>query len=125
MYKLFTVTILRFVSIYFILSVIVAAYFYPGGNIHDPLQIGYSLTHNFLSDLGGYYARSGDVNFLSAFFFNFSMFLFVLVGVGFLFVPWYSKITALHFIYQYWVHFFSFLAPYILLLLVLHLMTYI
>ena len=91
MYNLFTVTILRFVSIYFILSVIVAAYFYPGGNMHDPLQIGYSFTHNFLSDLGGYYTISGDVNFLSAFFFYFSMFLFVLVGVGFLFVPWLFK----------------------------------
>tara|TARA_X000000368_G_scaffold132216_1_gene103768 strand:- start:40 stop:720 length:681 start_codon:yes stop_codon:yes gene_type:complete len=97
MYNLFTVTILRFVSIYFILSVIVAAYFYPGGNMHDPLQIGYSFTHNFLSDLGGYYTRSGEVNFLSAFFFNFSMFLFVLVGVGFLFVPWLFKDNSITF----------------------------
>ena len=52
MYNFFTVTILRFVSIYFVLSVLIASYFYPGGNIHDPLQIGYSFTHNFLSDLG-------------------------------------------------------------------------
>ena len=87
MYNFFTVTILRFVSIYFVLSVLIASYFYPGGNIHDPLQIGYSFTHNFLSDLGGYTSRSGEVNFLSAFFFNFSMFIFSAVGIGFLFVP--------------------------------------
>jgi hypothetical membrane protein len=85
MYNFFTVTILRFVSIYFVLSVLIASYFYPGGNIHDPLQIGYSFTHNFLSDLGGYTSRSGEVNFLSAFFFNFSMFIFSAVGIGFLF----------------------------------------
>jgi hypothetical membrane protein len=71
MYNFFTVTILRFVSIYFVLSVLIASYFYPGGNIHDPLQVGYSFTHNFLSDLGGYTSRSGEVNFLSAFFFQF------------------------------------------------------
>ena len=48
MYNFFTVTILRFVSIYFVISVFIAAYFYPGGNIHDSLQVGYSFTHNFL-----------------------------------------------------------------------------
>ena len=31
MYNFFTVTILRFVSIYFVLSVLIASYFYPGG----------------------------------------------------------------------------------------------
>lgn len=82
MYNFFTVTILRFVSIYFVISVFVAAYFYPGGNIHDQLQVGYSFSHNFLSDLGGYASRAGEVNFLSAFFFNFSMFTFAAVGIG-------------------------------------------
>ena len=87
MYNFFTVTILRFVPIYFVISCLVAAYFYPGGNLLDPQQVGYSFNHNFLSDLGGYTSRSGEINFLSQFFFNLSMFLFVAVGIGFLFVP--------------------------------------
>ena len=78
---------LRFVALFFIVAVTAAVYFYPGGNIHDPTQLGYSITHNFLSDLGGYQSHSGAVNFLSAFFFNLSMFMFVGVGVAFLFVP--------------------------------------
>lgn len=47
------VRVLRFVSVFFILSVCLGMYFYPGGNIHNPAQAGYSFTHNFLSDLGG------------------------------------------------------------------------
>ena len=78
---------LRFVALFFIVAVTAAVYFYPGGNIHDPTQLGYSITHNFLSDLGGYQSHSGAVNFPSAFFFNLSMFMFVGVGVAFLFVP--------------------------------------
>ena len=82
-----SVTIMRFVSLFFLLCVAIAMYFYPGGNIHDPNQLGYSFTHNFLSDLGGYSARSGDQNFLSSFFFNMAVFCFSAVGVSFLFVP--------------------------------------
>jgi hypothetical membrane protein len=81
------VTILRFVTLFFLFCVAIAMYFYPGGNIHDPNQLGYSFTHNFLSDLGGYTARSGDQNFLSSFFFNMGVFCFSAVGVSFLFVP--------------------------------------
>ena len=82
-----SVTILRFVTLFFLFCVAIAMYFYPGGNIHDPNQLGYSFTHNFLSDLGGYTARSGDQNFLSSFFFNMGVFCFSAVGVSFLFVP--------------------------------------
>ena len=82
-----SVTILRVVTLFFLLCVAIAMYFYPGGNIHDPNQLGYSFTHNFLSDLGGYTARSGDQNFLSSFFFNMAVFCFSAVGVSFLFVP--------------------------------------
>ncbi len=81
-----TVKILRFVSVFFLGSVCIAMYFYPGGNIHDPEQIGYSFTHNFLSDLGGYQSHSDEVNFISGFFFNMGMFLFATVGIAFLFV---------------------------------------
>jgi hypothetical membrane protein len=62
-------------------------YFYPGGKIHDPEQIGYSFTHNFLSDLGGYQSHSDEVNFISGFFFNVSMFLFILVGIAVFYGP--------------------------------------
>jgi len=59
-------------------------YFYPGGNIHDAGQIGYSLTHNFLSDLGGYYSHSDEVNFIAGFFFNMAMFIFIAASIAFL-----------------------------------------
>ena len=85
--KFWSVKILRFVVIFFIFSVVVASYFYPGGNIHDPSQEGYSIALNFLSDLGGYKSHSGEVNFISAFFFNMAMFLFLLVGISFIFIP--------------------------------------
>jgi hypothetical membrane protein len=78
------VKVLRYVSTFFVLSVIIAMVFYPGGNIHNPNQVGYSVTHNFLSDLGGYQSHSEEVNFISAFFFNMAMFLFIAVGVAFL-----------------------------------------
>lgn len=82
-----TVSVLRFVSSFFIIAVCVGIYSYPGGNIHDVNQVGYSLANNFLSDLGGYQSHSGDVNFIASFFFNVGMFLFAAVGIGFLYVP--------------------------------------
>ena len=70
MTKFWTVYIIRFVSIFFVVSVIIASYFFPGGNIHNPDQIGYSFSHNFLSELGGYITFAGDINSISSFFFN-------------------------------------------------------
>ena len=87
MYKFWTVDILRFVTIFFTISVFIAMFFYPGGNIHDPSQIGYSISHNFLSDLGGYKSHSGLPNLISFLIFNFSMTLFTLIGISFLFIP--------------------------------------
>ena len=78
--------VLRFVPLFFIIAVCIGIAFYPGGNIHNPEQAGYSLTHNFLSDLGGYQSHSNEVNFISGFFFNMAMFLFAAVGIAFLFV---------------------------------------
>ena len=86
-YNFWTVALPRFVVLVFIFAVMIAIYFYPGGNIHNPTQLGYSVTHNFLSDLGDYQSHSGAVNFFSAFFFNLSMFMFIGVGIAFLFVP--------------------------------------
>ena len=87
MFYFWTVKVIRFVPIFFVLASIIAAYFYAGGNIHNPSQVGYSVTHNFLSDLGGFKSHSGKVNILSALLFNISMIMFILVGVSFLFVP--------------------------------------
>ena len=87
MYKFWTVDVLRFVTIFFTISVFVSMFFYPGGNIHDPSQLGYSISHNFLSDLGGYKSQSGLPNLISFLIFNFSMTLFTLIGISFLFIP--------------------------------------
>ena len=87
MYKFWTVYVLRFVTIFFTISVFVSMFFYPGGNIHDPSQLGYSISHNFLSDLGGYKSHSGLPNLISFLIFNFSMTLFTLIGISFLFIP--------------------------------------
>ena len=98
MYKFWTVDVLRFVTIFFTISVFVSMFFYPGGNIHDPLQIGYSISHNFLSDLGGYKSQSGLPNFISFLIFNFSMILFTLIGISFLFIPTLFKEDIISFI---------------------------
>jgi hypothetical membrane protein len=87
MSSFWTVWVLRFVPSFFVIAVCIGIFSYPGGNIHNPDQIGYSFTHNFLSDLGGYRSHSGEVNFISSFFFNAGMFFFAAVGVGFLYVP--------------------------------------
>jgi hypothetical membrane protein len=98
MYKFWTVDVLRFVTIFFTVSVFVSMFFYPGGNIHDSSQIGYSISHNFLSDLGGYKSHSGLPNLISFLIFNFSMTLFTLIGISFLFIPKLFKEDIISFI---------------------------
>ena len=98
MYKFWTVDVLRFVTIFFTISVFVSMFFYPGGNIHDPSQLGYSISHNFLSDLGGYKSHSGLPNLISFLIFNFSMILFTLIGISFLFIPKLFKEDIISFI---------------------------
>ena len=87
MINFWTVKVIRFVTIFFVIAFIIASYFYPGGNIHDQAQLGYSFTHNFLSDLGGLESHSGEDNIISSIFFNLSMLFFFFVGISFLFVP--------------------------------------
>ena len=87
MWIIFAINFIRFVSIFFFIGIAISILFYPGGNLHDPTQEGYSLSHNFLSDLGAYETSSGDVNFLSSFFFSFTLSLFSFAGVAFLFIP--------------------------------------
>ena len=95
--SIYAVRFIRLIPILFIISVSIAIYFYPGGNIHDSSQIGYSFTHNFLSDLGGYRSHSGEVNFLSSFFFGFSLVLFFFAGIAFLFIPNLFRDNSLNF----------------------------
>ena len=82
-----TVKVIRFIPIVFTIGIVISMYYYPGGNIHDPLQTGYSFTHNFLSDLGGMNARSGESNIVSSYIFNACMISFIFGGIAFLFVP--------------------------------------
>tara|TARA_B100001109_G_scaffold222488_1_gene194420 strand:- start:719 stop:1393 length:675 start_codon:yes stop_codon:yes gene_type:complete len=98
MIKFWTVLVIRFVTIFFVIAVIIASYFYPGGNIHDTSQLGYSFTHNFLSDLGGLESHSGEDNIISFIFFNLSMLFFFFIGISFLFVPILFKENKANFI---------------------------
>mgnify|MGYP001158054472 FL=1 len=82
-----TVKVIRIIPIVFTIGILISMYFYPGGNIHDPLQTGYSFTHNFLSDLGGMNSRSGESNIVSSYIFNACMISFFLGGIAFLYVP--------------------------------------
>lgn len=95
--SIYAVRFIRLIPVLFTISVGIAIYFYPGGNIHDSSQIGYSFTHNFLSDLGGYKSHSGEVNFLSSFFFGFSLVLFFFAGIAFLFIPNLFRDNSLNF----------------------------
>ena len=94
---IYAVRFIRIVPILFLVGISAAIYFYPGGNIHDSSQTGYSFTHNFLSDLGGYKSHSGEVNFLSSFFFGFSLVLFFFAGIAFLFIPFLFKDNFINF----------------------------
>ncbi|HSQ32019.1 MAG TPA: hypothetical protein VLN49_19315 [Gemmatimonadaceae bacterium] len=59
----------------------VAIWTYPGGTFRDHATQGYSLTHNFLSDLGMTVAHDGRVNTLGAILFVVSLTTLV-VGLG-------------------------------------------
>ncbi|MDG1986398.1 MAG: hypothetical protein P8J18_00335 [Halieaceae bacterium] len=96
-YYFWTVTIMRVVPTYFAFAVVIAMLLYPGGNIHDSSQVGYSLSSNFLSDLGTYAAYSGEVNFFSSLFFNTAMLAFSLVAISFFYTPMLFRSRSLDF----------------------------
>ncbi|MBC8311501.1 MAG: hypothetical protein H8E72_04300 [Candidatus Marinimicrobia bacterium] len=50
----------------FIVVLLLAVYCYPGSTHRDTATLGYSMTHNFLSDLGRTITYSGAQNFLSS-----------------------------------------------------------
>jgi len=97
LHNLWAIKVIRYIPVLFVLGVLVAIIFYPGGNIHNAEQIGYSFTHNFLSDLGGIRSHSGATNTISAFFFNFSMVIFGFGGIAFLFIPSLFKDDAVNY----------------------------
>ena len=59
---------------------LMAMYFYPGGNMNNPNQIGYYFSYNFFSDLGATMSHSGESNLVSCFLFNSSL---CIVGITF------------------------------------------
>ena len=59
---------------------LMAMYFYPGGNMNNPNQIGYYFSYNFFSDLGATMSHSGENNLVSCFLFNSSL---CIVGITF------------------------------------------
>ena len=54
----------------FILFNALGMFFYPGGTINNPDQIGYAFTQNFFSDLGNSISYSGESNLISFLLFN-------------------------------------------------------
>ena len=74
----------------FVILNILAMVFYPGGNIHDPEQIGYVFTRNFFSDLGTTVSYSGAHNTISCILFNTSLCI-----CGFTFIVLFYKVKNL------------------------------
>ena len=87
MIKFWSVDILRIITAYYVLAIVLAMFLYPGGNHIELDQVGYSLHKNFLSELGFHKTMSGDINFLSSFFWNSAMYMLLLQGIAFLFIP--------------------------------------
>ena len=87
MTKFWCVDALRIASVYYVVAVVIAILLYPGGNHIELDQVGYSLHKNFLSELGFHKTMSGDLNFFSSFFWNTAMYMLLLQGVSFLFIP--------------------------------------
>lgn len=72
----------------FIVLCICSMFIYPGGSLVDPATIGYSLSGNYLSDLGRGVSLSNSKNAFGAFLFNSSI---TVLGISmlpfFLFMP--------------------------------------
>lgn len=75
---------------------VAAIFIYPGGTFRDRSTQGYSLTHNFLSDLGMTVAHDGKVNTLGAILFvaSLSTLVFGLGGALIGLIRLYSTPTA-------------------------------
>ena len=84
--KFWIVQMPKYSIIIFCILNIIAMFFYPGGTLHDPDQIGYLFTRNFFSDLGTTHSYSGDNNLISCILFNASLFI-----CGFTFIMLFYK----------------------------------
>ena len=99
MTRFWCVHILRIASAYYIFAVIIAMLLYPGGNHIELDQVGYSFHKNFLSELGFHKTMSGDLNFFSSFFWNTAMYMLLLQGIAFLFIPSLFRVNRYSFIF--------------------------
>ena len=70
----------KYSMIIFLVLNILAMLLYPGGNINNPDQIGYSFSNNFFSDLGMSISHSNENNIISCLLFNLSL---CIIGVCF------------------------------------------
>jgi len=70
----------KYSIIIFIVLNILAMLLYPGGNINDANQIGYSFINNFFSDLGMTISHSNENNIFSCILFNLSL---CIIGICF------------------------------------------
>ena len=78
--KFFILDFPKYSIISFIFLNILAMIFYPGGNINDSSQVGYSFQYNFFSDLGTTVSYSNESNLISCILFNSSL---CIIGVCF------------------------------------------
>jgi len=86
--NLWLITLPRIVLVLFIIFNIISMFTYPGGTFLDNLNLGYSFTQNFLSDLGRTMSFSEEVNYFSSQFFNMSLIL-----AGSVFVVFYFHVS--------------------------------
>ena len=63
----------KYAMIMFVILNISAMFLYPGGNINNPDQVGYSFVNNFFSDLGMTVSHSNENNIFSCILFNLSL----------------------------------------------------
>ena len=80
--KIWIVDFPKYTILLFIIFNAMAMYFYPGGNINNPEQIGYSFIYNFFSDLGmtSSHQNPPQSNLISCLLFNGSL---IVIGVCF------------------------------------------
>ena len=94
--KLWLITLPQIYLFIFLFLQIIAMLFYSGGSYFNPENSTYSLTRNFLSDLGRYKAFSNEHNFLSSQLFNMS-----LIIAGSIFIMFYHKLSIIFVSYKY------------------------
>ena len=72
----------QFILKIFIIINIISIFCYPGGTYLDNSTLGYSISQNFLSDLGRTISFSNEINFISSQLFNMSL---IMAGIIFIF----------------------------------------